>query len=68
MSTTLAGPRSQFLEVRVFGSVWWHGFHAGSDLDLAVEGLPPEAQLEALAPAQRLRHLGTNLAVERRRL
>ena len=29
---------------------------------------PSEAQLEALAPAQRLRHLGTNLAVERRRL
>jgi hypothetical protein len=37
----------------VFGSVDGPGFHAGSDLDRAVEGLPPEAQLEALALAER---------------
>ncbi|MFM7236352.1 MAG: hypothetical protein ACKOYK_06220 [Cyanobium sp.] len=29
------------------------GFHDGSDLDLAVEGLPREALLEALALAER---------------
>jgi predicted nucleotidyltransferase len=38
--------------VRLFGSVGGAGFHAGSDLDLAVEGLPSEAQLEALALAE----------------
>jgi predicted nucleotidyltransferase len=39
--------------VRLFGSVLGPGFHDGSDLDLAVEGLPREALLEALALAER---------------
>ena len=39
--------------VWLFGSVLGTGFHAGSDLDLAVEGLPREALLEALALAER---------------
>jgi len=34
--------------VRLFGSVRGAGFHAGSDLDLALEGLPAEALLEAM--------------------
>jgi|LakMenEpi03Aug12_release.lakeMendotaPanAssembly.Ray.scaffolds.fasta_scaffold09356_8 predicted nucleotidyltransferase len=39
--------------VRLFGSVLGPGFRDGSDLDLAVEGLPREALLEALALAER---------------
>ena len=39
--------------VWLFGSVHGPGFHDGSDLDLAVEGLPREALLEALALAER---------------
>jgi predicted nucleotidyltransferase len=41
------------LVVRVFGSVDGPGFHAGSDLDLAVEGLPPADLAEAQALAER---------------
>ena len=41
------------LVVRVFGSVDGPGLHAGSDLDLAVEGLPPALQAEAQALAER---------------
>jgi predicted nucleotidyltransferase len=40
--------------VRLFGSVLGPGFRDGSDLDLAVEGLPREALLEALALAERI--------------
>lgn len=39
--------------VWLFGSVLGPGFHDGSDLDLAVERLPREALLEALALAER---------------
>lgn len=38
--------------VRVFGSVLGPGFHGGSDLDLAVGGLPLQALLEAMALAE----------------
>jgi predicted nucleotidyltransferase len=56
------------LVVRVFGSVDGPGFHAASDLDLAVEGLPLAALLEAQALAGRqadatLARLGGNPVV-----
>jgi predicted nucleotidyltransferase len=40
------------VSVWLFGSTLGPGFHADSDLDLAVAGLPAEALMEALAVAE----------------
>jgi predicted nucleotidyltransferase len=48
--------------VYLFGSVAWpERFHADSDLDLAVEGLPDEKYLRALAELWRLLPAGREL-------
>ncbi|GMV43809.1 MAG: hypothetical protein AMXMBFR64_55250 [Myxococcales bacterium] len=48
--------RSRFGATRVilFGSLAWEGFHAGSDVDLAAEGIPPEIADRAEAEVARL--------------
>lgn len=38
--------------VRLFGSAFGPGFHAGSDLDMGLEGLPAQALLEAMGLAE----------------
>lgn len=44
-----------------FGSVLASGFREHSDLDLLIEGLPPEGWLEAVALAERLGPLSVDL-------
>ena len=39
---------NQVQAIQLFGSLLGDGFHAHSDLDLLVAGLPPEAWLEAV--------------------
>ncbi|MEK6606076.1 MAG: nucleotidyltransferase domain-containing protein [Myxococcota bacterium] len=39
-------------EVWLFGTLAWGGFHAHSDADLAVAGLPPEAWARAAAAVE----------------
>jgi predicted nucleotidyltransferase len=40
-------------QIWLHGSLLTPGFHEDSDLDLLVEGLPPEALIEAMAVAER---------------